>query len=146
MLTSITCSFTRFKSKIGRCLQKQNNILLLLWAINSFHNKRIFEVLKVLSVFVKYHGFLWILIQIQFQIILNFTGQLKKWPKLKLMVKGKSFFFFFSIGVFFHAHWQLTGQQRKGGDQLIPLYHFHPLTNIQTFICNFAREMTITYF
>ena len=28
----------------------------------------------------------------------------------------------------------------------IPLYHFHPLTNIQAFTCNFAREMTITYF
>ena len=28
----------------------------------------------------------------------------------------------------------------------IPLYHFHLLTNIQTFICNFACEMTITYF
>ena len=34
----------------------------------------------------------------------------------------------------------------EGRDHLIPLYHFHPLTNIQTFICNFAREMTITYF
>ena len=48
------------------------------------------------------------------------------------------FFFFFSIRVFFHRHWQLTGQQGKGGDHLIPLYHFHPLTNIQTFICNFV--------
>ena len=27
-----------------------------------------------------------------------------------------------------------------------PLYHFRPLKNIQTFICNFAFEMTITYF
>ena len=48
------------------------------------------------------------------------------------------FFFFFSIRVFFHGHWQLTGQQGKGGDHLIPLYNFHPLTNTQTFICNFA--------
>ena len=32
------------------------------------------------------------------------------------------------------------------GPFFIPLYHFHPLTNIQTFICNFACEMTITYF
>ena len=32
------------------------------------------------------------------------------------------------------------------GPSFIPLYHFHPLTNIQTFICNFACEMTITYF
>ena len=28
----------------------------------------------------------------------------------------------------------------------VPLYHFHPHTNIQTFSCNFACEMTITYF
>ena len=28
----------------------------------------------------------------------------------------------------------------------IPLDHFHPLTNIQTFMCNSASEMTITYF
>ena len=28
----------------------------------------------------------------------------------------------------------------------IPLYPFHPLTNIQKFICNFACEMTTTYF
>ena len=32
------------------------------------------------------------------------------------------------------------------GPSFIPLYHFHPLTNIQTIICNFAREMAITYF
>ena len=36
---------------------------------------------------------------------------------------------------------------REGrGPSFIPLYHFHPHTNIQTFICNFACEMTITYF
>ena len=36
---------------------------------------------------------------------------------------------------------------REGrGPSFIPLYHFHPLTNIQIFICNFACEMTITYF
>ena len=38
---------------------------------------------------------------------------------------------------------------RTAGDRkrlcFIPLYHFHPLTNIKTFIYNFACEMTITY-
>ena len=29
---------------------------------------------------------------------------------------------------------------------LSPFYHFHPLTNMQTFICNFACQMTTTYF
>ena len=32
------------------------------------------------------------------------------------------------------------------GPSFISLYHFHPLTNIETFICNFVCEMTITYF
>ena len=32
------------------------------------------------------------------------------------------------------------------GPSFIALYHFHQLTNIQTFICNFACEMNITYF
>ena len=32
------------------------------------------------------------------------------------------------------------------GPSFIPLCQSHPLTNVQTFICNFAGEMTITYF
>ena len=32
------------------------------------------------------------------------------------------------------------------GPSFIPLCHFHPLTNIEIFICNFACEMTIAYF
>ena len=44
-------------------------------------------------------------------------------------------FTFFLSGHFFKGHWRLTGQQGKGGDHLfIPLYHFHPLTNIQALI------------
>ena len=38
------------------------------------------------------------------------------------------------------------GSRGRERDHLIPIYHFHPLTNIETFICNFAREMIITYF
>ena len=43
---------------------------------------------------------------------------------------------------------QLTTHRkpREGkGPSLIPLYHFHQPTNIQTFICNFVHEMAITY-
>ena len=36
---------------------------------------------------------------------------------------------------FFHGHSRLTRQQGKGGDNIfVTLYHFHPLTNSQTFI------------
>ena len=39
---------------------------------------------------------------------------------------------------------RIAGEGR--GPSFIPLYHFHLLMNIQTFICNFAYEMTTTYF
>ena len=55
-------------------------------------------------------------------------------PKLLLM----NFFFsyFFSISVFFHGHWRLTGQQGKGGDHF--LFHSTTSTRSQTFRHLFA--------
>ena len=44
--------------------------------------------------------------------------------------------FFFSIRVFFHRHWQLTGQQGKGGDHL--LFHSTTFTRSRTFRHLFA--------
>ena len=55
-------------------------------------------------------------------------------------------FFFFYHGFLSRT---LTTHRTAGegrGPSFIWLYHSHPLTNIQTFICNFACEMTITYF
>ena len=55
------------------------------------------------------------------------------------------FFFFFSIRVFLHGHWQLTGQQGKRGDHF--LFHFTTSTRPRTFrhlFATFAFEMTIT--
>ena len=43
---------------------------------------------------------------------------------------------FFSIRVFFHGHWQLTGQQGKGGDHL--LFHSTNSTRSRTFRHLFA--------
>ena len=55
-------------------------------------------------------------------------------------------YFYFCQG-FLSPTYQLIGQQRKGRKlRFILLYHFHPLKKIQTFICNFTCEMTITYF
>ena len=40
--------------------------------------------------------------------------------------------------------------QRMAGEGRAPssilLYYFHPLTNIQTFICNFEHERNVTFF
>ena len=54
--------------------------------------------------------------------------------------------FFFLSGFSFTDTDDSQDRRGRGGSSFIPLYHFHPLTNIQTFICNFACEMTITYF
>ena len=68
------------------------------------------------------------------------------------MLKGDSagdsavFVFFFYQGFLSRT---LTTHRTAGegmGPLFIPIYHFHPLMNIQTFMCNFVREITITYF
>ena len=63
------------------------------------------------------------------------------WPSLTMCLFF-CFLFFFLSGFSFTD----TDKSKGRGPFFIPLYHFHPLTNIQTFICNFAREMTIAYF
>ena len=45
-------------------------------------------------------------------------------------------FFFFTIRVFFHGHWRLTGQQEKGRDHL--LFHSTTSTGSWTFRHLFA--------
>ena len=54
--------------------------------------------------------------------------------------------FFFLSGFSFTDTDDSHDSRGREGTIFYSLYHFHPLTNIQTFICNFAREMTITYF
>ena len=55
---------------------------------------------------------------------------LKKW-KNKLRVKNIIIFLiFFSIRVFFHGHWRLTGQQGKWGDHLF--FHSTTSTRLRT--------------
>ena len=57
------------------------------------------------------------------------------------------FFFYFFLSGFFSRTLAIHRTAGEGrGPSFILLSHFHLLTNIQTIICNFAREMTITYF
>ena len=62
-----------------------------------------------------------------------------------LVKKAIQIFFFFSIRVFFHRHWQLTGQQGKGGD--FSFFHSTTSTRSRTFrhLCA-IQMMTITTF
>ena len=53
---------------------------------------------------------------------------------------------FFLSGFSFTDTDDSQNSRRREGPSFISLYHFHSFTNIQTFICNFACEMTITYF
>ena len=60
--------------------------------------------------------------------------------------KKKKVFFFIYQGFLSQT---MTTHRTAGegrGPFFIPLYHFHPLTNIQKFMCNFAREINIPYF
>ena len=61
-------------------------------------------------------------------------------------IKTFLLFFFFYQGFLSRTLTTHRTVREGGGPSFISLYHFHPLTNIQTFICNFPREMTITYF
>ena len=63
---------------------------------------------------------------------------------LKILIGYMLFFFLSGFSSQTLTIHRTAGEGR--GPSFIPLYHFHPLTNIDTFICNFACEMTITYF
>ena len=55
--------------------------------------------------------------------------------------------FFFILSGFSSQALTIHRTEGEGrGPPFITLYPFHPLTNIEIFICNFACEMTITYF
>ena len=60
-------------------------------------------------------------------------------------IEGYHHFFFYQGFLSRTLKTHRTAEKGRG-PSFIPLSYFHPLTNIHTFICNFAREMTITYF
>ena len=63
--------------------------------------------------------------------------------KLKLQI---NWIFFFYQGFLSRTLTTCRTAGEGRGPSFIPLYLFHLLTNIQTFICNFVCEMTVTYF
>ena len=79
------------------------------------------------------------------------------WSLIALLdcsVSSFSLLFLFLLFICFHYFFfyqgflsqTLTIHRTAGegrGPSFIPLYHFHPLTNIETLICNFACEMNI---
>ena len=67
----------------------------------------------------------------------------EKMPLLKVK-RVKTFFFLSGFSSQTLTIHRTAGERR--GPSFIPLYHCHLLTNIETFVCNFAYEMTITYF
>ena len=73
---------------------------------------------------------------------------LRGWPFWKqAKVAEEDYIQFFFYQGFLSRTLKTHRTAGKGrGPSFIPLYHFHALPNIQTFTCDFAREMTITYF
>ena len=75
--------------------------------------------------------------------ICNWAGDIFR-NILKLSIEWNKFFFYqFFLSQTLTIH-RTEGEGR--GPSFIPLYHFLLLTNMETFICKFASEMTITYF
>ena len=62
-----------------------------------------------------------------------------------LSPKSRLFFSFFLSKFSFTDTGDSQDSRERKGIIFIPLCHFHMLTNIQTFTCNFACEMTATY-
>ena len=75
----------------------------------------------------------------------DMTLVFKKCPKSsKENYRHASIFFYQAFASQLLKIQRAAGKGR--GPCFIPICHFHPLTNIETFICNFACEMTDTYF
>ena len=81
------------------------------------------------------------------------SGDSKFFLALKIVLKSnpllpgpRSYVFFFYQDYLSRTLKTHRTAWQERGPSFIPLYHFHPLTNSQTFICNFACEVTITYF
>ena len=79
------------------------------------------------------------------ETIIKQVRYFKKIQQIKQISQVISCIFFLS-GFSFTDTVDSQDSSGRTGPSFIPLYHFRPLTNIQAFICNFACEMTITYF
>ena len=85
------------------------------------------------------------------EILVNDKCAQKKLRLKYTGIKGKLLlhlpkFFFFCQGFPSHTLTIHRTAEEGRGLSFISLYHVHPLTNIETFICNFECEVTITYF
>ena len=101
------------------------------WRTWSTYKFRIEELCRRKSILIKRHCISWICKIIPPSPV----SATLTWIYVKLG-NSQFFFFFFTIRVFFHGHWQLTGQQGKGGDHL--LFHSTTSTRSLTFRHLFA--------
>ena len=79
----------------------------------------------------------------------SMTELLNGWEMAKKIQSNFKIYYYYYFFLSGFSSQTLTIHRTAGegrGPSFIPLYHFHPLRNIETFICNFACEMTITYF
>ena len=70
------------------------------------------------------------------KFLLKRLNEIAKFEKSHNRFDNFFFFSFFSIRIFFHGHWRLTGQQGEGGDHL--LFHSTTSTRSRTFRHLFA--------
>ena len=101
-----------------------------------------FQSLIILSD-LNFHGSFIFLFGIIINLIKSLIGEL---ACFSVKINGASSLIFFSLWVFFEGieDWK---KSRKGEWTIFfPFYHFHPLTNTQTFICSLVSEMSNFYY
>ena len=113
--------------KTQRCLEESNNLLSKI--ICYYWNKS-----KISDVQVKTNTY-YNVIRTKALILAKNKNKLRTKPDLL------SFFFFFFYQGFLSRTLTIHRTAREGrGPSFIPLYHFHPLMNIETFICNLEER------
>ena len=107
-----------------------------------------FLVLYFMSAFIIWLGLFWWIFDFHiFNVIFNCIAWL--FSIIFFIIIFVFVIYLFSLFFFFYQGFlsqTLTIHRTAGevrGPSFIPLYHFHPLTNIETLICNFACEMNI---
>ena len=120
----------------------ENQLYLIVWKFSWIYIARFFQNKTVLSSVYSKNLKLY---KSRLQQRSQSTSQVHK----NISIYYYHYFFFGFVFIYQGFLSQTLTIRRTAGEgrgpSFIPLYDFHPLANIQTFICNFACEMTITY-
>ena len=105
------------------------------------------QTLILIKLIERYKCLLFAVSKYVFKVNSQFISRLS-WLQFYVFIIGceQVFIYFFYQGFLSRTLANHRAAGEEIGTSFTPFYHFHPRTNIQTFISNFACEITITYF